>query len=167
MGCIILILIYLGFILGLQFYEVDYPGAQHWQAQGLRAGWLAIAQLPLVLLLTGKNNLIGYAVGMSYERLNVLHRWVARAMLLTATLHGGFQAYGWNEYGVLHIEISTDACIPTGFATWIILIWIVFSSMTPIRNWRYEIFLVQHIISFIGFIVAIFYHIPASALSAR
>jgi ferric-chelate reductase len=73
-----------------------------------------MAQFPLLLLLAGKNNLIGLFVGVSYERLQVLHRWVARGMLLTATMHGGFQAYGWKRYGVLQIEIDTDSCIPTG-----------------------------------------------------
>ena len=113
-GVIALILVYLAYVLGLQFYNVDYTGAQYWQARGLRATWLTMAQLPLLLLLAGKNNLVGYAVGVSYERLQVLHRWVARVMLLTATLHGAYQAYGWSEYGLLQIEISTDTCIPTG-----------------------------------------------------
>ena len=113
-GVIILILAYLGFIFGLQFSNSNYPGAQYWEAIGLRASWLTVTQFPLLLLLAGKNNLIGLLVGVSYERLQILHRWVARAMLLTATLHGGYQAYGWNQFGVLQIEISTDTCIPTG-----------------------------------------------------
>lgn len=100
--------------MGLLFFNVEYPGAQHWEAQGLRAGWLTIAQFPLILLLAGKRNLIGYAVGISYERLHLLHRWVARVMLLTATIHGGVQAYGWQKNKVLKLEIDTDSCIPTG-----------------------------------------------------
>ncbi|KAL7269290.1 ferric-chelate reductase Frp1 [Rhizina undulata] len=167
-GTIILILFYLAFVLGLEFYNVNYSGAQHWQAKGLRAGWLTVTQFPLLILLAGKNNLIGYVAGVSYERLQVLHRWVARAMLLTATLHGGFQAYGWSQYGVLQIEIDTDSCIPTGFATWMILLWLTFSSMAPIRNWQYEFFVIQHVITFVGFLVAVFYHIPVpNAIRAR
>ncbi|KAF3388807.1 Ferric/cupric reductase transmembrane component 7 [Penicillium rolfsii] len=166
-GSILVILVYLGYIMGLQFFDWDYPGAQYWEAQGLRAGWLTIAQFPLLLLLAGKRNLIGYAVGVSYERLQILHRWVARIMLLTATIHGGVQAYGWKKYDVMQIEISTDSCIPTGFSTWILLLWLVFSATAPIRNWRYEIFVVQHIITFIGFVVAVFYHLPSTALSSR
>ncbi|KAJ5684889.1 uncharacterized protein N7477_001234 [Penicillium maclennaniae] len=165
-GSIMLILIYFGYIMGLQFFDWDYPGAQYWQAQGLRAGWLTIAQFPLLLLLAGKRNLIGYAVGVSYERLQILHRWVARVMLLTATIHGGVQAYGWNKYGVMNLEIDTDSCIPTGFSTWMILLWLVFSATAPIRNWRYEVFLIQHIITFIGLVVAIFFHLPSTALSS-
>ena len=116
-GTSILILTYLGFVLGLEFFNVDYPGAQYWEARGLRAAWLTVAQFPLLILLSGKNNLIGVLIGTSYERLQVLHRWVARVILLTATLHGAYQLVGWNEYGVLQIEISTDSCIPTGTFT--------------------------------------------------
>ncbi|KAJ6005940.1 hypothetical protein N7451_003884 [Penicillium sp. IBT 35674x] len=166
-GSIVLILGYFGYIMGLQFYEWDYPGAQYWQAQSIRAGWLTIAQFPLVLLLAGKRNLIGYAVGVSYERLQILHRWVARVMLLTATIHGAVQTYGWHKYGVMKLEFDTDSCIPTGFATWMILVWLVLSATAPIRNWRYEIFVAQHIITFIGLVVAIFYHLPSTALSSR
>ncbi|MCJ1380844.1 hypothetical protein MMC17_003953 [Xylographa soralifera] len=166
-GTSILILSYLGFLLGLEFFNVDYPGAQYWEARGLRAAWLTVAQFPLLILLSGKNNLIGVLVGMSYERLQVLHRWVARVILLTATLHGAYQLVGWNQYGVLHIEISTDSCIPTGFATWILLLWLVFSSTAPLRNLSYEFFVIQHVISFVGFLVAVFYHIPPNALNAR
>lgn len=115
----------------LQFFDWDYPGAQYWQAQGIRAGWLTIAQFPLLLLLAGKRNLIGYAVGISYERLQLLHRWVARVMLLTATIHGGVQAYGWNKYGVMKLEIDTDSCIPTGmlndFPRFILIDWVLTS----------------------------------------
>lgn len=113
-GIIILVLTYLSFVLGLEFLNVDYDGAQYWEARGLRAGWLTVAQFPLLILLAGKNNLLGYLVGVSYERLQVLHRWVSRVFLLSATLHGAYQAYGWKEYGLLQIEISTDSCIPTG-----------------------------------------------------
>ncbi|MCJ1415586.1 hypothetical protein MMC32_001918 [Xylographa parallela] len=166
-GTSILILTYLGFVLGLEFFNVDYPGAQYWEARGLRAAWLTVAQFPLLILLSGKNNLIGVLIGTSYERLQVLHRWVARVILLTATLHGAYQLVGWNEYGVLQIEISTDSCIPTGFATWVLLLWLVLSSTAPLRNLSYEFFVIQHVISFVGFLVAVFYHIPPNALNAR
>lgn len=48
-----------------------------------------------------------------------------------------------------------------------ILVWLVLSATAPIRNWRYEIFVAQHIITFIGLVVAIFYHLPSTALSSR
>lgn len=41
------------------------------------------------------------------------------------------------------------------------LTWICFSSTAPLRNWKYEFFVLQHVLSFVGFIVVILLHIPA------
>ena len=166
-GLLILLLIYLGFVLALEFIDNDVPGAQHYTALGVRAGWLAVAQVPLLILLAGKNNLIGFITGVSYARLNMLHRWVARMLLLLATLHFGYQSYGWNQYGLMQLEWSTDTCPPTGIATYAILLWINLSTLAPFRNFSYEFFVVQHIITFFGFIIAIMIHLPSTALYSR
>jgi hypothetical protein len=112
-----MLVFYLAFVLGLEFYNNNVEGAQHYEAISLRATLLSMAQLPLVVLLAGKNNLIGYATGVSYERLNVLHRWVARTVLLTSTIHGFAQIYGWSRYGLVTIESQTDSCWPRGTNT--------------------------------------------------
>jgi hypothetical protein len=114
LGITILLLIYLAFVLALEFAKQDIPGDQHNQAIGVRAGWLTITQLPLLILLSGKINIIGIMTGVGYERLNVIHRWVARTMLLTATLHMGYQQALWNSLGLLQLEWNTDTCPPTG-----------------------------------------------------
>lgn len=166
-GTVLLLLAYLGFVLALEFINNDVSGAQYWTGLGVRAAWLAVAQVPLLILLAGKNNLIGCVTGISYERLNVLHRWVSRVLLLLATLHFGYQSYGWNKYGIMQLEWSTDDCPPTGIAAYAILLWMNLSTLAPIRNWHYEFFVVQHILTFFGFIVAVAYHIPSTALYAR
>lgn len=168
MGTNIVILAWLGFVLALEFVNNNVQGAQLKQARSVRAAWLAIAQLPLLVLLVGKNNLIGLATGVSYERLNVFHRWSARIMLLLATLHFGFEADGWSDFpGIFELEWTTDSCIPTGLATYVLLIWLNISTFAPIRNLCYEFFVVQHIISFFGFIIAIMWHLPSTALYSR
>lgn len=154
-------------MLTLEFINNDVPGAQHYTALGLRAGWLALAQVPLLILLAGKNNLIGFVTGVSYERLNVLHRWVSRVLLVLATLHFGYQNYGWNEYGLIQLEWSTDTCPPTGIAAYAILLWINLSTVAPLRNLSYEFFVVQHLLTFFGFIIAIMIHLPSTALYSR
>ena len=166
-GTISLLLVYLGFVLALEFINNDIPGAQHYTALGLRAGWLAIAQVPLLILLAGKNNLIGFVTGVSYERLNVLHRWVSRMLLLLATLHMGYQNYGWDQYGLRKLEWATDTCPPTGIAAYAILLWINLTTFAPMRNFSYEFFVVQHLITFFGFIIAIMFHLPSTALYSR
>ena len=109
-----LLIVYLGYIIGLEYYKNLIPGAQHYEALGLRAGWLSVAQLPLLLLLAGKNNLIGLFTGISYERLNVFHRWVGRTVWLTATFHWAYQQYGWGLYGLTPLEEASGPAFYTG-----------------------------------------------------
>lgn len=45
-------------------------------------------------------------------------------------------------------------------AAWTVITWINASSIAPLHNWHYEFFVVQHIVTFIGLIVAIMMHIP-------
>ncbi|CAF9941551.1 hypothetical protein IMSHALPRED_002778 [Imshaugia aleurites] len=166
-GTISLLLTYLGFVLALEFINNEVPGAQHYEALGIRAAWLAVAQVPLLILLAGKNNLVGLVTGVSYERLNVLHRWVSRVLLLLATLHLGYQNYGWSLYGLVRMEWSTDACPPTGIAAYALLLWLNLSTLAPFRNFSYEFFVIQHLITFFGFIIAVMIHLPSTALYSR
>lgn len=117
-GTIILLVGYLAWVILLEFMNNDVPGAQHYTSLAVRASWLAIAQVPLLILLTGKNNLIGIVSGVSYERLNVIHRWSARVLLFLATLHVIFLHLAWNAYGLKDLEYSTDSCITTGYPTY-------------------------------------------------
>lgn len=166
-GTIILLVGYLSWVILLEFMNNSTEGAQHYTALGVRAAWLAIAQIPLLILLAGKNNLIGIVSGVSYERLNVIHRWVARVLLFLVTLHVIFLHLAWNAYGLKDLEYSTDTCITTGYAVYVILLWMNLSTLAPIRNLSYEFFVVQHIITFFGFIIAVMFHLPSTALYSR
>jgi ferric-chelate reductase len=166
-GILILLFAYLAFIMAIEFHDNNIPGAQHYTSLGVRASWLAVAQIPLLLLLSGKANLIGALVGVSYERLNVLHRWVSRAILLLITLHFGYQSYGWNQYGLMQLEWTTDTCPRTGIAAYVLLLWLNISSLAPFRNRFYEIFVVQHILSFVAFVYLVMAHLPSTALYSR
>lgn len=167
LGTMQLLSAYLVFVLVLEFINIDTPGAQHYTAIGIRAAWLAIAQVPLLTLLAGKNNLIGLITGVSYERLNVLHRWVARMLLLLTTIHFGSQSYGWNQYGLMQLEWQTDLCPPTGIAAYVLLLWLNLSTLAPFRHLSYEFFVIQHLLTFFGFIIAVMYHLPTTALYSR
>lgn len=166
-GTITLLLGYLALVLGLEFADSNVHGAQYWQALGVRAGWLAVAQVPLLVLLINKNNVIGLLTGVSYERLNVVHRWSARIMLLLAIFHFAFQSTGWQKYGVMKLEWETDDCPTTGIAAFALLLWMNLTTIAPLRWFNYEFFVVQHILTFFGFIIAIMFHLPSTALTSR
>jgi len=166
-GTIALIVGYLAWVILLEFVNNTVEGAQHFTSLGVRAAWLGVAQVPLLILLAGKNNLIGAVAGVSYERLNVLHRWVARVLFFLVTLHMIFVHLAWNAYSLRPLEYATDSCIPTGWAVYAILIWMNLSTIAPIRNFSYEFFIIQHIVTFFGFIIAIMMHLPSTALYSR
>ncbi|KAK4626110.1 Ferric/cupric reductase transmembrane component 7 [Fulvia fulva] len=167
LGSVTLLLVYLAFVLALEFGNNTVAGAQYWQALGVRAGWLAVAQMPLLVLLTGKNNILGVLTGVSYERLNIIHRWSARMMLLLAVFHFAFQSNGWQKYGVMRLEWQTDDCPTTGIAAFAILLWTNLSTLAPVRCFNYEFFVIQHVLSFIGFVVAILLHLSSTAPISR
>ncbi|TVY42219.1 Ferric/cupric reductase transmembrane component [Lachnellula subtilissima] len=167
LGVIVLLLAYLAFVLALEYTNQDTPGEQHREAIAIRAGWLTVSQLPLLILLAGKNNIIGLFTGVTYERLNVFHRWVARIMLLTATLHFGYQQALWASLNLATLEWDTDTCPPTGIQAYAFLIWMNISTLAPIRHWWYELFVIQHILTFFGFIISLMLHLPSTALYSR
>lgn len=167
LGIIILLLSYLVYVIILEFVNNDIAGAQHFTSLGIRAAWLAVAQVPLLILLAGKNNLIGFVTGVSYERLNVLHRWSARILLFLATLHLIFVHLAWNAYDLGPLEYSTDSCIPTGWAVYSVLLWLNISTIGPVRNLFYEFFVIQHILSWFGFVIAVIWHLPSTAYYTR
>ncbi|RHZ47671.1 hypothetical protein CDV55_100445 [Aspergillus turcosus] len=169
LGIVYLILAYILFILLLEFVDdLGVTDPTWWTLVGVRAAWLAMAQLPLIVLLVGKHSLIGLLIGVSYERLNVLHRWVARGMFLLLTLHAGFLGTAWNRYpGLQSLEWETDEAFRTGVAAYAIVFWMIISALAPLRHLSWEFFVVQHIITFLGLIIAIGMHIPGSAKYAR
>jgi predicted ferric reductase len=143
------------------FYAFDPSNVLQWEDVGYRSGFIAICQIPLVVLLAGKRNIIGFLTGVGYERLTWLHRWVARTLLLTVVIHMGFFVREWVMYDYLTIKIQQDPLAIKGFIAGGILLWLVVSSVAPIRNLSYEIFVVQHIISWLGFLFAVYIHVPA------
>lgn len=159
-GRVVLVLAELILVVVLCFYKLDPADQWSWEDVGYRTGFLASCQLPLIVLLAGKNNIIGFLIGASYERLTWLHRWTARMLFLTVTLHMGYWFADWDRYDYIKVKLSKDAITQRGFAAWTILLWIVMSSMAPIRRWNYELFVLQHIVTYVGFLVAVYLHLP-------
>lgn len=147
-------------VLILCFYRLDPKDKWQWEDVGYRTGAVALAQVPLVFLLAGKINIIGLLIGSGYERLSWLHRWTARILFLTVTIHMGFWFRNWDRYDFILRKMKKDEITQKGFAAWCILLWIVLSSWAPIRRWNYEVFVVQHVVTFAGFTAAVYLHIP-------
>lgn len=101
---------------------------------------MAIAQLPVVFLLSTKNSLLSLALGAGrgWEKLNYLHRWAGRGLTMSATIHGALWIRNHLQYELAILgqqkETSGVACLG-------LLGVIVLSSLKPIRVWCYQVFL--------------------------
>ncbi|KAF9034815.1 iron reductase [Panaeolus papilionaceus] len=122
-----------------------------------RAGFIAIAQLPLVFLLGTKNSALSFLLGPGHgwERLNFLHRWSARAMFLCATLHGAL----WiRNHLIWDIEILGEQKETSGIAAFAVLGGLVIFSVRFVRNKSWEAFWWVHLLGTIAFFITICYH---------
>ncbi len=137
--------------------------AEFWERIGFRNAWVTVTQLPLLYLLASKSSVLGLIAGTSYERLNWLHRWVARTMFITATIHG------WHFYTEYSIAGMTDMFFQMmpmgiyGLAAWGILLWSCVSGLAPLRHMWYELFVVQHILTAVILLWVIYVHVPSYA----
>lgn len=155
-----LILANLVALVVLCLYGLDLQNQFTRENVGFRCGVVTISQIPVIVLLASKNNIIGCLSGISYERLNWIHRWCARCMLFTATMHMGWFFSAWAPYDYIGYQLKNSNIVWKGLAAWCTLFWMVFSSMTPIRGWSYEVFVIQHIISFAVFLAFVYIHTP-------
>ncbi|KAK2746503.1 hypothetical protein FQN57_003129 [Myotisia sp. PD_48] len=158
LGRLSLILANLVVLMVFCFYKLNSLDQWSWENIGYRTGFMTIAQLPLVFLLAGKNNIIGFLLGTSYERLNWFHRWISRTLWLTSTVHMGFWFRSWGRYNYIIEKLTTDPITQRGFAAWCILTFILITSFAPVRRWSYELFFISHILTFSGFLAAVWYH---------
>ncbi|KAK7549290.1 ferric-chelate reductase [Phyllosticta citricarpa] len=154
-------------LLVLCFYGFNLSDRWSFEDVGYRTGCMSVAQLPLIFLLAGKNNIVGWLTGSSYERLNWLHRWVSRTLLLTVTIHMGYWFGDWAPYNYIGDKIRTDSITQHGLISWCLLLWITFSSAAPIRGWRYEVFVIQHLVSFAIFLAFVYKHVSSWPMYVR
>ncbi|TVY91022.1 Ferric reductase transmembrane component [Lachnellula willkommii] len=159
-GPVMMMVGYAVLIVVCVFYRLDPKDFLQWEDIGYRSGFIAVCQMPLIVLLAGKRNIIGFFTGVGYERLAWLHRWVARALLFTVFIHMGFWFSEWAKYDYVGVKVKTDALTQRGIAAGSVLLWLVLSSVAPIRKLSYEFFIIQHIISWLGFFTALYFHVP-------
>ncbi|KIJ53374.1 hypothetical protein M422DRAFT_202279 [Sphaerobolus stellatus SS14] len=119
-----------------------------------RAGTIAASQTTLIVALAGKNNIVSLLTGVSYEKLNIVHRAVARVVLLSVWVHAwgrwkiGFTGTdNWDEYWLRGGAVAAGA--------WTL---IVFSSVRPIRRVMYEVFYYSHTILAVIALFAAYFH---------
>jgi len=164
--------IYIGMfiILNIVATAVGYPSyqpgnmyfASAWEETlgyvAARTGALAFALAPLVILFSGRNNILLWLTNWSHSTYMLLHRWVARVFTLQIILHSILEFMLYNRRGTVAAEQKELYWIWGIVATLACCIMVVISSLY-FRRLSYEIFLIMHILLAIFVIVGSWYHI--------
>ncbi|KAM0330482.1 hypothetical protein ACHAQA_003426 [Verticillium albo-atrum] len=124
-----------------------------------RVGMLSFANLPLLILYAGRNNILLWVTNWSHSTFLLLHRWVAFICMLEAVLHSAV-------YLDLHVRIYNDHEEIASVEYWywgiiatLALVLIIPFSILPLRQRLYEVFHAAHIVLAIITIVGCWYHI--------
>ncbi|KAG8738241.1 hypothetical protein FRC10_007109 [Ceratobasidium sp. 414] len=123
-----------------------------------RAGFVCISQIPVVFALGTKNSLVGWLVGMGYEKLNYIHRWVGQIMFVTGLFHVVGYLVKWTKTGVISIAAKNQ------FWGWMAFGGLVFCavlSLPAIRRSSYQIFWHSHWIGLVIMVFSACLHVPA------
>ncbi|KAK6515832.1 hypothetical protein TWF281_004423 [Arthrobotrys megalospora] len=112
-----------------------------------KAGWFSVVNGTLLVFLAMKNTPLSYLTGMSYEKLNVFHRWVAITALIQGGVHTIAVAVGLSrlipsQVGFLLVPANVWGIIT--LALWMIIL----ASFYLLKVIRYEVFYVMHLILF-------------------
>ncbi|KPM42327.1 hypothetical protein AK830_g4224 [Neonectria ditissima] len=125
---------------------------------GNRAGVIAFANVPLIVLYAGRNSLLLRLTNWSHSTFLLLHRWIATICILQVMLHSLI----WLR---LMVEADSHAIAVTypywywgiagtlGFALFLPF------SLLAVRRILYEVFLIAHICLAVLILVSSWYHI--------
>lgn len=119
-----------------------------------RSGMLAASQFPLITALGTKNNIVSLITGISYDKLNYVHRMIARVVFILLCVHAGsevvrnspFQPYfaeQWLIWGLIATVAFAILCIV---------------SLRPVRAQAYELFFYVHFAMVFIFLIGAYVH---------
>ncbi|KAH9944667.1 iron reductase [Amylocystis lapponica] len=117
-----------------------------------RAGAIGSSQFPLVTVLGTKNNVLSYITGISYDKLNYVHRMAARVVFVVMWVHGG------TKLATLSPEFWGVAYVPSALTAMVAFSVLILVSLRPIRASAYELFFLTHFSMVLIFLIGSYFH---------
>ncbi|KAK7028156.1 hypothetical protein VNI00_014971 [Paramarasmius palmivorus] len=154
---LVIMSIYLGVLIFPAFWETNAF------TDPVRFGWLAVGQYPFVFGFATKNNILGALMGAGYEKLNFMHRFVGRLVVLSANVHGLGYCYKY----LLNKTFQESIARPSNYWGLIALICmdcLFFFSTDFWRKRAYNIFIATHISSICLLLAATMMHKRSTVL---
>ncbi|KAI6129320.1 ferric reductase like transmembrane component-domain-containing protein [Pisolithus croceorrhizus] len=129
-------------------------------SQPTRVGWVVASQIPFVYIFASKNNILGALVGVGYEKLNCLHRFIGRLVVVGANVHAIGYVYKWSIAGKLSTELA-QPFIRWGLVALVCFDLLGIGSTQFVRSKSYNFFIITHVLGSFVFLFAACYHRPA------
>ncbi|KAH8708564.1 ferric reductase [Phaeosphaeriaceae sp. PMI808] len=136
--------------VGFCVWRIDYSSFSAGASELLsRTGILAVINMIPLFLLAGRNNPIIKLTGISFDTMNLVHRWFGRIVVLEAIAHAvcwmsnKVHTKGWIA---VQTSINKSTFIMAGFIGTCAFVFLLIQSPSPIRHSFYEVFLHGHII---------------------
>ncbi|KAK9449797.1 ferric reductase NAD binding domain-containing protein [Limtongia smithiae] len=139
---------------------------------GVRAGYLANEMLPLMFLFAGRNNILMWFSGFSFETFNIFHRWVARMMFIFTCVHGWTYTSFYLNVGSAYDAAPDAYYLGDVVQDWGDMVGIIACVMAGcmmiqaayvFRHHWYEVFLSLHMSLAAVFYAMVWYHIQANS----
>ncbi|KAF8875281.1 ferric reductase NAD binding domain-containing protein [Mucidula mucida] len=119
-----------------------------------RAGHIAALQTNLLVALAMKNNILSFLTGISFDKLNYLHRVVARTSCILVWLHAG----GRFQLGLSGETDLENPWMRSGVMAAVALTLVTLFALRPIRDASYEFFKIFHFATAVIFILGAYFH---------
>lgn len=123
-----------------------------------RIAILASSQFPIVTALGTKNNLVSLVTGISYDRLNYIHRMMARTCFMLLWVHGAGQLVSYPYFR----EALSEAWLRAGITAMVAFSILIIVSLRPVRTGAYEVFFYTHFLGVLIFLVGGYFHTKVS-----
>lgn len=123
-----------------------------------RTGVLSFANLPLVFLYAGRNNILLSVTNWNHNTFLLLHRWIASIATLQAVVHSAIYLQNRLDSAAYSMEATTPYWV-WGSAATVALSLAIPMSILPLRKKMYEFFLLCHIALAVVTIAGCYLHI--------
>ncbi|EED77693.1 hypothetical iron reductase [Postia placenta Mad-698-R] len=76
----------------------------------IRAAYVAVSQIPFVVVLATKNNIISMLIGIGWDHINYIHRFTGRLLVIAANVHAiGYSRLPLDNLGEVHSAYRATA----------------------------------------------------------
>ncbi|KAG2072169.1 hypothetical protein BDR04DRAFT_1014238 [Suillus decipiens] len=119
-----------------------------------RIAMLAASQFPIITALGTKNNIVSLVTGISYDRLNYIHRMMARTCFMLLWVHAAGEIVSFPNFQ----KILSNDWPRAGITAIVAFSVLIIVSLRPVRTGAYEVFFYIHFLGVGIFLVGAYFH---------